>query len=229
MRYLLKKTDASKLNSRYGLISISCVKHSNFLFFLNSSNLTLYAHQATRAAFTESALAPPSRCRGFSRILSLQQNLEEFWGLTMSIKIALYSSWNKLSIGWYFEYGFHMKISRKTWLKSCPRVSERNSIMAEIASESESYLSRNESDPDSVFVYIVSVSLAAVAHKKENVERWKWRPKARWNWKGCLNLVTWIGRWVWTFEQFTVDVCIDNFESNAMPMGQRIAFDRVTL
>ena len=42
MRYLLKKTDASKLNSRYGLISISCVKHSNFLFFLNSSNLIVH-------------------------------------------------------------------------------------------------------------------------------------------------------------------------------------------
>ena len=40
--------------------------------------LTLYAHLAARAAFTESALAPPSRSRGFSRVLSLQQNLEEF-------------------------------------------------------------------------------------------------------------------------------------------------------
>ena len=38
MRYLLKKTDASQLNSRYGLISISSVKHANFLFFLNFSN-----------------------------------------------------------------------------------------------------------------------------------------------------------------------------------------------
>ena len=36
--------------------------------------------------------------------------------------------------------------------------------MAEIASESESYLSRNESDPDSISA-IVSLSSAAVAHK----------------------------------------------------------------
>ena len=114
----------------------------NFKLHLPLAFLTLYAHWAARVAFTESALAPPSRCRGFSRVLPLQQNLKEFWGLTMSIKIALYSSWNKLSIGWYFEYGFHMKISRKTWLESCPRVFERNSIMAEITSESESYLSR---------------------------------------------------------------------------------------
>ena len=35
--------------------------------------------------------------------------------------------------------------------------------MAEIASESESYLRRNESDPDSVC--FVSVSSAAVPHK----------------------------------------------------------------
>ena len=47
-------------------------------YMTNWDKLTLYAHQAARAAFTESALAPPSRCRGFSRILSLQQNLEEF-------------------------------------------------------------------------------------------------------------------------------------------------------
>ena len=38
----------------------------------------------------------------------------------------------------------------------CPRVSERNSIIAEIASENESYLSRNESDPDSVCIVSVS-------------------------------------------------------------------------
>ena len=128
--------------------------------------LTLYAHWAARAAFTESALAPPSRYGGFSRVLSLQQNLEEFWGLTMSIKIALYSPWNKLSIGWYFEYGFHMKILRKTWLKSCPRVSERNSIMADIASESESYFSRNESDPDSVPVLFLLVQQQCHINKK---------------------------------------------------------------
>ena len=48
MQYLLKKTDASKLNSRYGLISISCVKHSNFLFFLNSSNLIVHFSQKTK-------------------------------------------------------------------------------------------------------------------------------------------------------------------------------------
>ena len=41
-------------------------------------HLTLYAHRAAREAFSESALAPPSRCRGFSPVLSLQQNLEAF-------------------------------------------------------------------------------------------------------------------------------------------------------
>ena len=45
MQYLLTKTDASKLNSRYGLISISCVKHSNFLFFLNSSNFVHFSQK----------------------------------------------------------------------------------------------------------------------------------------------------------------------------------------
>ena len=38
-----------------------------------------------------------------------------------------------------------------------PASSERNSIMAEIASESESYLSRNENDTDSVSVLFLLV------------------------------------------------------------------------
>ena len=49
-----------------------------FQWIYENTPLTLYAHQAARAAFTESALAPPSHCRCFSRVLSLQQNLEEF-------------------------------------------------------------------------------------------------------------------------------------------------------
>ena len=64
---------------------------------------------------------PPSCCRGFSRILSLQQ-IQEFWGLTMSIMKALYLPWNKL---WLVSI---LKMSRKTWLKSDTRVWERNSI-----------------------------------------------------------------------------------------------------
>ena len=59
-----------------------------------------------------------------------------------------------------------MKISRITGLKSCPRVSERNSVMAEIASESESYLSGNESDRDSISVLFLLVQQQCHLNKK---------------------------------------------------------------